>query len=219
MTLTFLSLRFKIVLPLVPLSMLAVKWSLVRNTLETWASFVIPTNLDLVLEAARSTLQTSGMRPSGPNQPWQRWNRWKEFFEDAEYPVLAAFILFPSGGNHTSNNITIYGVEARWNPGDMRIMSSGAEAIISNSTWETSTDTFDSKYSILCSLHISHDYPQCRNFNQLSPGQPLWVKAAFALVAGDRPPVAIMTDWLIYFNDLPFCKSSSLVRCIWCLRE
>jgi len=68
---------------------------------------------------------------------------WKEFFEDTDHPVLAAFILSPSGDNDTSNNVTMCGVEARWKTVDMRIVSSGAEAVNSNFTWDT---TISGKY-------------------------------------------------------------------------
>ncbi len=73
---------------------------------------------------------------------------WKEFFEDTDHPVLAAFILSPAGGNDTSNNVTMCGVEARWHTVDMRIMSSGAESVISNFRWETADDTTSSEYLI-----------------------------------------------------------------------
>lgn len=73
---------------------------------------------------------------------------WKEFFEDTDHPILVAFILSPSGGNGTSNNVTVCGVEARWHTVDMRIMSSGAEAIISNFEWETADDTTSSEYIV-----------------------------------------------------------------------
>lgn len=71
---------------------------------------------------------------------------WKEFFEDTDHPVLAAFIHSPSGNNNTSNNVTMCGVEANWKPVDMQIFSSGAEAIVSNFTWDTK---IGSKYSTL----------------------------------------------------------------------
>lgn len=84
---------------------------------------------------------------------------WKEFFEDTDHPVLVAVILSPLGGNGTSNNVTVCGVEARWHTVDMRIMSSGAEAIISNFDWATADDTTSSEYIISYSCTYATTIP------------------------------------------------------------
>ena len=67
---------------------------------------------------------------------------WKELFGNTSNPVFAAFILSPSEGNETTNNVTMCGVEARWDTIDMWFMSNGAETIASNFTWDTTTGEY-----------------------------------------------------------------------------
>ena len=69
---------------------------------------------------------------------------WREFFQDSDDPVLAAFILSPSTERGTSSNVTMCGVEARWDEIDMWIMSSGEGIITSNFTWDTETGRYSS---------------------------------------------------------------------------
>lgn len=63
---------------------------------------------------------------------------WKEFFEQTDNPVLAAFILSPNGS--ASANVTMCGVEARWESVDMWFMSNGAGTVSSNFTWDILSD-------------------------------------------------------------------------------
>lgn len=60
---------------------------------------------------------------------------WREMFQDAEEPVLAAFLLVPLGQNGFAN-ITMCSVRAYWAANEMWIMSSESPTIISNFTWE-----------------------------------------------------------------------------------